>query len=97
EPYKVKKFTISDTLPEDYPSEVVPDITEAGMMYQGDDFVSFVGCRAYMDVYVYAINGMLVKTARTDAYGNLYLSLQELEKGIYIIKSEEITSKIMKR
>lgn len=94
---EVKNFTISNGIPSE-PSASICDITpNDGIMYLGGDYASFVGCRAYMDVGVYAVNGMLVKTGRTDADGNLYLSLQELEKGIYIIKSEKITCKILKQ
>ena len=97
EPQKVAKVTIDDTMSGKVPIAVDDIEMSRASVLKGIDYVSFVGCRAYMDVSVYAVNGMLVKTDRADADGNLYLSLQELEKGVYIIKSEETTCKILKR
>ncbi len=95
EPDKVNKFTINESLPE---TNMISEMEEPkGKVNRNSDSVSFVGCRAGMDVYVYTISGMLIKTAKTDSDGMLYLSLEELGSGVYIIKSEEITCKILKR
>lgn len=50
-----------------------------------------------MDVLLYTLGGVLVKQSKTDSTGMLYLSLEDLDMGVYIIKSEEITCKILKR
>lgn len=94
-PDKVKKFTINDSNPE---ASIVTEISKQGAsIHQGGDFVSFINCSADMDVYVYTIGGVLVKQAKIDSDGMLYLSLADLENGVYIIKSKEITCKILKK
>ncbi|MBQ7941946.1 MAG: Ig-like domain-containing protein [Muribaculaceae bacterium] len=96
EPDKVNKFTINGSIP-----DVAVAIDENEMagkkIVKGNDSVSFVNCRPGMDVYVYTMGGMLLKTTKTDSDGMLYLSLEELDAGVYIVKSEEITSKILKK
>lgn len=95
EPDKVKEFTINESIPE---TTIISEIEEPkGNVNRNRDFVSFVGCRADMDVYVYTISGALVKQAKTDSEGMLYLSLEDMDSGVYIIKSKEITCKILKK
>ena len=95
EPDKVKKFTINNSMPG---SSLIPETKMSnGKVQRGSDFVSFVGCSADMDVYVYTIGGALVKQAKTDSEGMLYLSLEDMDSGVYIIKSKEITCKILKK
>lgn len=95
EPDKVNKFTINGFIPD---AVAIDENEMAGKrIVKGNDSVSFVNCRPGMDVYVYTMGGMLIKTAKTDNDGMLYLSLEELDAGVYIVKSEEITSKILKK
>lgn len=95
EPDKIEKFTINESIPE---PGIVPEVeVSEGKVHRGSDSVSFVGCRTGMDVYVYTIGGVLVKQAKTGPDGMLYLSLDDLAMGVYIIKSEEITCKILKK
>ena len=94
---KVKEFTINDTIPDDILTIMDENSVSRNNVRHGNDFVSFVGCSADMDVCVYTISGALVKQAKTDSEGMLYLSLEDLDSGVYIIKSEEITCKILKK
>lgn len=97
EPDKVSKFTINDSKPNDDLTGIDENYILSQKLKKGKDYMSFVGCRAGMDVYVYSMSGMLIKTAKTDSDGTLYLSLEELGSGVYIVKSEKITCKILKK
>ena len=54
-------------------------------------------CVADMPVSLYSINGQLVGTYKTDSNGYLAIPMNNLSKGIYIIKSKSITYKIIKK
>ena len=54
-------------------------------------------CVADMPVSLYSINGQLVGTYKTDSNGYLTIPMNNLSKGIYIIKSRSITYKIIKK
>lgn len=97
EPDQVNKFTINDSEPNDDLSGVEGNYILSPKLEKGKDSMLFVNCRADMDVFVYKLGGELVKYAKTDSDGSLYLSLKELGSGVYIVKSEEITCKILKK
>lgn len=96
-PEFIEKFTINNAIPDDPYSENTSVEHKHGTMYRSSDYLSFVGCRAGMDIHIYTIDGVEVRSGRTDELGMLQLSLRNLPMGIYIVKSEEITCKIIKR
>lgn len=50
-----------------------------------------------MKVYLYQINGVLINQYTIPESGSLSISLNEMERGIYIIKAGRSTIKIIKR
>ena len=61
------------------------------------DVIYFENCTPGSLIQVYSIRGMLYDTCRVDADGNAQLSLERYSEGIYIVKSETITYKLIKR
>ena len=97
DPQDIAKFTLSNAIPDDPYSSIVTSKHPEGTMRHGGDYISFVNCRADMNVYLYTIGGILIRSGRTDDRGMLQLSMENLPQGIYIVKSEEITCKIIKQ
>ncbi len=64
-------------------------------MQQGD--VLFAGCRPGSAISVYTLDGKLLQTVTADANGNARLVTGTYPGGVYIIKTETITHKIIKR
>ncbi|MBP3775151.1 MAG: Ig-like domain-containing protein [Bacteroidaceae bacterium] len=96
---QVLKFTMQDAdLP--IPDGIRP-VQAAGPavphMDYGGDRVDLSGCRAGGPVAVYDLQGHLLMRRTADAEGRLSLSLSELNRGIYLIKTENNTYKIHKK
>ena len=98
---KVRKFTFSlsdisceGELP---PAIVVLPLVQQPQynMQQGD--VHFSGCRAGSSICIYTLDGKLLQTVIADANGNARLVTATYPGGVYIIKTETITHKIIKR
>jgi hypothetical protein len=64
-------------------------------LQQGDMF--FSGCKAGSSVCVYSIDGKHIHTTQVDENGNACIMLSSYPSGVYIIKTETITHKIIKR
>ena len=98
---EVRKFTFSASdiscegeLPPT--TGVVPAVCESQLLLaQGD--VLFNGCKAGSTVGVYTMDGKLLHSVQADENGNAILSLSAYPAGIYIIRTETITHKIIKR
>lgn len=96
----VNKFTFS---PSDITSEgqqppttgiSTPQQPQLGI-HNGD--IHFSGSRAGSPINVYTLDGKLLHTTTTDDAGNATISIASHPAGVYIIKTETITHKIIKR
>ena len=64
-------------------------------LQQGD--VHFSGCRTGSPICIYTLDGKLLQRVTADANGNARLVTGAYPGGVYIIKTETITHKIIKR
>ena len=65
--------------------------------YQQDGTLVISQLRAGAGVGVYGMDGKLVQQLKARHAGTYRLSLSSLPKGVYIVKADNITYKIMKR
>lgn len=93
----VRKYTLEDMMspPEDTHVDVVEKT--AVTMRQIGDVVVISGCNFGSQVMVYSLNGVLLQLHFADVEGNVEFSMADYAQGIYIIKTETITYKIIKR
>ncbi|MGN0212494.1 MAG: T9SS type A sorting domain-containing protein [Muribaculaceae bacterium] len=89
----IHKFTISD----EHPTGEVEKVLEPGTVRHSGDEVRFAGLRCGGFVGVYGINGVLEESYRVDDDGTCAVATGNLPKGMYIIKTETITYKFIKR
>ena len=64
-------------------------------LQQGD--IHFASCRAGSPISLYTLDGKLLQAVEADANGNARLATDSYPAGVYIIKTETITHKIIKR
>ena len=98
---EVRKFTfsVSDLTAEGEtpPTTQVPSIEQATQFTLQQGEVHFSSCRAGTPISLYTIDGKLLHTVRVDANGRASLDTSIYPSGVYIIKTETITHKIIKR
>ena len=97
---EVRKFTFSlsdiSSDGENPPAGVSsPESPQQFSQQQGN--VYFSGCRAGSSISIYTLDGKLLQTVRADAIGNACLVTGTYPSGVYIIKTETITHKIIKQ
>lgn len=97
----IHKYTLSKTAPEVSEYNDMTPIKElqenkTDIRMESNSIV-LSQCVADMPVSLYSINGQLVGTYKTDSNGYLAIPMNNLSKGIYIIKSKSITYKIIKK
>ena len=89
----VKEFTLEK---KDEVTGVEENQLHGEMQRQGDYFL-FSNCKEGSEIRVFDRSGRLVVTDRVDANGQGRISLHGQPNGIYIVKSESITCKILKK
>lgn len=98
---EVHKFTfsLSDISCE---GEIPPATAVTSLKYQqqfrlqqGDMY--FCGCRAGSYISIYTLDGKLLQTVVADANGNAHIVTGTYPAGVYVIQTETITHKIIKR
>ena len=98
---EVRKFTFSAS--DNTHEEPLPPSTglnsieheQLKALQHGDMF--FSGCKGGSSVCVYSIDGKHIHTTQVDENGNARIMLSSYPSGVYIIKTETITHKIIKR
>lgn len=93
----VHKFTFSTGEEQEQPSTGVDSVCleQHVSMKQGD--ILFSGCGVGECVYVYTMDGKLMQTVKVDESGRAFIPFSSYSAGAYIIKTETITHKIIKR
>ena len=95
----VHKFTLSNTDEscEEDSTLAIEDVKSSDAMHVSPGTIEFSGCKPGSEIKVYAINGTLIATYHVNANGYLLIQMQNYPVGIYIIKSETITHKIIRK
>ena len=93
---ELTKFTFSK---KDLPTEVEEIVEEVrNVTYFIDGYtINISGAKAETTLRVYASDGRMLEAYKTDKEGSLSFSIEDLPDGTYVINSEEITFKILKK
>ena len=84
-------FALSDVLRFTYAKK-----DPTGVNFQGDVLV-ISQLKANGDVSVYALDGKLLRQLKASHAGTYRLNLSELPAGLYLVKADNVTYKIVKR
>ena len=87
------KFTFTDL--EDAVISIKDD--KAAQMELDNYVVSITGAKSGITVSVIGSDGKTLNSYKTDTDGSVTFSIAELPEGVYIIKSENLTCKILKK
>ena len=74
----------------------IEGVTSNGMSMQGDR-IAFSGLPAGSAVFLYGAGGQLYMKTEADADGNAAIDLTSLMRGVYIVKANNVTTKITKK
>lgn len=89
---KVTKFTFEDV------DAAVKPIEKAEATYNlSEEGVIITGAVPGSPVSVYSLDGKIITTFQIDTDGNLCFSIDEFPQGIYIVKSESVSFKLLKK
>ena len=91
-------FTLADTdnpLPNE-PMDI-PDTPRDSSFSISDEAVCFTSLRQGSKVCIYNVAGLLIDSVTADGGGSAFVNLSDLTQGVYIIKTENITHKIIKK
>lgn len=90
----LSKFTFTDLATE--VNDIRVDIQNPTIVI--DDYeISITGAKAGINVSLIATDGKTIGTYKTDQDGSVSFSIADLSLGIYIIKSENLTFKVLKK
>ena len=94
----VRKFTFSvSDISCDVPTSVASPLEQSQQFSLQQGKVHFSGCPAGSPITVYTLDGKQMQTVTTDETGNATIDIASYPTGVYIIKTETITHKIIKR
>ena len=95
----VSKFTLEkeEIGDEDLPTRVEGLRGESGTINRHAGVVEFQGFSPLSVVGVFSANGVAISTYKTDENGYLLISIESYPAGVYLIKTENITYKIIKK
>jgi len=91
---RFSKFTFDDKDPLE---NAVPIITSKASITLDEYTVSISGAKADIVVRLIASDGRTIEQYKTDADGSVTFSISELPEGLYVIASESLTCKILKK
>ena len=90
-------FTTKDYSDPDLPTEV-EEVPARDVSFLIEDYtVTITGAKAEMVVRLISTDGRQINAYRTDQEGSVSFSIADLPAGTYIINSEDITFKILKK
>jgi len=93
----ILRFTLQDAvIEEEITDKVFAPVSMSDVQFR-EGTLLFADCSPNSPVQVYDTAGRMVQTAQTDGDGNLSLSLESLNAGVYIIRTKQTTIKIKKR
>ena len=86
------KFTFGDM------ADGIEDVTDAKADVKIDnDAIIITGTKVSADVSVFNVSGVKVCTKKADADGNAAISTSNLPNGVYVVKSNNVTFKFIKK
>ncbi len=91
----VWKFTIQKT--PDIETSIASIFNDNYLISRQNNIVYLSNFRPNIMVYVYSISGILLSSQKTSEVGTLTIDFSNLSHGVYIISTESITYKIIKR
>lgn len=71
-------------------------VVPGGMNLTGDQ-LALSGLPAGSDIYIYGVGGQLFMETKADDEGNAVIDLTSLNTGVYIVKANNISTKITKK
>ena len=89
----VKEFTLNRK----EVATAIENLHIQGEMQRTGNELLFTHCRPNTQITVFDRSGRKVTTQRIDENGQCQISLQNQPSGVYVIKSESITCKILKK
>ena len=93
----VLKFTLNDSAVDDPASGIYPiRYMESDVMFRAGEFIIYNG-RAGAPVMLYDIHGRLVSMFRISHDGTLRISINDYLEGIYLVRTEKSSYKIIKK
>jgi hypothetical protein len=94
----VRMFTLADTdNPRPDEPMSIPDVSSDSGFRFSDEAVSFSSLPQGSLVRIYNTSGVLIGSVKADESGSASINLIDLPQGVYIIKTENITHKIIKK
>lgn len=91
----VHKYTLDANSVDSSIDELLSD--EEGGFHRTNNTLEFENFPSDMNVSVYNIEGLLIKSYTTDNTGSLSISMEGWTTGVYLIKAGSVTYKIAKR
>ena len=94
----VRMFTLADTDDPrpDQPMDIL-EVSSRNNFSFSDNIVRFSSLPQGSKVQIYNASGVLLRNFEVSDNGTASINIEELPKGIYIIKTESITHKIIKK
>lgn len=90
----VHKFTIETTPPQ--PSSIGNPLVQPQIEIKRGD-IALQGCKEGTQVRIYSLNGVLMSASNIGADGAAVVSTTQLPKGVYLIQTETLTYKFIKK
>ena len=80
-------------------STAIPSLTTDDGLYveQGEDAVTFKNLKSGSDVLLFATNGALLETLKSDGVTPVTISIANRPAGVYVVKANDITYKLLKK
>ncbi len=91
---RLSKFTFDD---KDTIEDAVETIVSKASITLNEYIVCISGAKADIDVRMIASDGHILQQYKTDTDGSVTFSISELPEGTYIISSESLTIKILRK
>ena len=91
----IKKISFSDSEPS--PITAVDEVSQKSEMEIENYTVSISGAKADATISLIGPDGKTLNSYKTDSEGNVSFSIADLPDGLYIISSDNLTCKILKK
>ena len=90
----VHKFTIETTPPQ--PSGISNPLVQPQIVIKRGD-IALQGCKEGTKVRIYSLNGVLMSSSNIGTDGSVVVSTSQFPKGVYLIQTETLTYKFIKK
>ena len=95
---KLTKFTFTTKDIPDTPPTDIEEVVERNVQFLIENYtITITGASADLPVRVFSAEGRQLNSYKTDKSGSVSFSIEDLPEGTYIINSQEITFKVLKK